>query len=351
VRKLTQQFKCHRDLSHHHYLYVFWNFPWLLPLYRDKPQLFPLIELVRTETRNQRALMDGGYAEVKRILMDAGLPPWAWRMLAKHGIHFWRPLVGSYEFQDLPVQTLAMYGEVLAYCPRHDLPPPELVKVWASLGSLVPSGKRRNRSVSAVFHAAWRECDRLADKKARHDFIRNEVAPALRDWTALVNLDASVTLCPIPPRMAWKTVVRRLQRYTAQQHAETLSEEPWPAPDPAFCLHGYDIAPVKHQREAFQVGLALRNCFSYAPRHEDNLVGGYRHFVFRQAGKPLAMMCLHNDFTIRQLKGACNAEASNPLLAAALAYIEKIKLARYQPKASPDSGVRWSRRLRLSVAA
>jgi hypothetical protein len=97
--------------------------------------------------------------------------------------------------------------------------------------------------------------------------------------------------------------------------------------------------------------LALRNCFSYAPRHEDNLVGGYRHFVFRQAGKPLAMMCLHNDFTIRQLKGACNAEASNPLLAAALAYIEKIKLARYQPKASPDSGVRWSRRLRLSVAA
>jgi hypothetical protein len=351
VRKLTLKMKCQRDLSHHQYLFTHQNFEWLNPLYLEKPQLFPLLEVIRSEYLNEKALMDGGYAEIKRILMDAGMLPWTWRMLAKHGIHFWRPLVGSYEFEDLPKQTLVMYGNLLAYCQRPDLPPSELVSVWAALGSLMPTLKQRSRRISAVFHAAWRECDRLTDKKARHDFIRNEVAPALRDWTALVNLDASVTLGLIPPRMAWKTVVRRLQRYTAQQHAETLSDELWPAPDPAFSVHGYDIAPVKHQREAFQVGLALRNCFSYAPRHEDKLVGGYRHFVFRQAGKPVAMMCLHNDFTIRQLRGSCNTEASNPLLAAALAYIEKIKLSRCQPKAPADSEMRWSRRVRLSAAA
>jgi hypothetical protein len=351
VRKLILKMKCQRDLSHQQYLFTYRNFMWLYTLYNEKPELFPLIEVIRSTHRNERALMEGGYAEVKRILGDAGLLPWAWRMLAKHGIRFWRPLVGSYEFQDLPTQTLVMYGEVLAYCPRPDLPPPELVKVWASLGSLIPSGKRRSRSAGAVFHAAWRECDRITDKKARHDFIRNEVAPVLRDWFGLLNINAPITLSPIPPRMAWKTVIRRMQRYTTQQYAETLSDEPWPAPDPAFSTHGYDIAPIRNQREAFLVGLALRNCFGYAPRHEDKLVGRYRHFVFRQAGKPVAMMCLNNDFTISQLKGPCNKAVSDSLFAAALAYIEHSKLARYRPEASPDSGIRWSRKAQLSAAA
>ena len=112
------------------------------------------------------------------------------------------------------------------------LPPPELTRVWADLGSLITTDKVRNRRIWPVFRAAWRECDRLMDKKQRRDFIRNEVAPVLRDWVALVRAEAPVTLGVLPTNLSWKSVRRRLERYSTLRHAETLSDAPWPAPDP-----------------------------------------------------------------------------------------------------------------------
>ena len=352
VRRLTLQMKCHQQPTHEHYLFASKHFAALSRLRAEKPELFPLLSVINNRSFDVETLLTEGYALVKEALLDAGLRPMAWRMMARHGERFWRPLRGTYEFQDMTVETLVMYGDLLAFCARPVLPPPELARAWADLGSLITTDKLRNRRFWPVFRAAWRECDRLMDKKQRRDFIRNEVAPVLRDWVALVRAEAPVTLGVLKSNLSWKSVRRRLERYSTLCHAETLSDTPWPAPDPALTVRGYEFAPVKHQREAFLVGLALRNCFTCAPRHESPLVGQLRHVVIRRVGKPVALLCLNpgDSDTIRQLKGPCNASVSDELLGIVLEYIEAIKAARKSPEKNKDA-IRWSRRAQLKAAA